>query len=105
MRKASFALQAWTKHPPKTRKIQLLSTRGGATVVFSQVAGLIARRIVCYKQVGDVVTAGERIGLIKFGSRVDVFFGPEWAPEVTTGQRVSAGSSVLARRIENGAAS
>jgi phosphatidylserine decarboxylase len=51
------------------------------------------------------VTAGERIGLIKFGSRVDVFFGPEWAPEVTTGQRVSAGSSVLARRIENGAAS
>jgi phosphatidylserine decarboxylase len=66
-------------------------------VVFSQIAGLIARRIVCYKKSGDVLDAGERVGLIKFGSRVDVFLGPEWEIVVKLGQRVSAGSTVLAR--------
>src|SRR5271165_471443 len=49
----------------------------GTRVVFKQIAGLIARRIVCTAKVGDQVKAGERIGLIKFGSRVDVEFGPE----------------------------
>jgi phosphatidylserine decarboxylase len=67
-------------------------------VVFKQIAGLIARRIICYKKAGDVVDAGERVGLIKFGSRVDVFLGPEWEIAVQTGERVSAGSSVIARR-------
>jgi phosphatidylserine decarboxylase len=67
-------------------------------VTFVQVAGLIARRIVCWKQPGDFVTAGERIGLIKFGSRVDLTFGPEWEVTVAEGERVSAGSSVVAKR-------
>jgi phosphatidylserine decarboxylase len=67
-------------------------------VTFSQIAGLIARRIVCWKKPGDFVTAGERIGLIKFGSRVDITFGPEWEILVQEGQRVAGGSSVLARR-------
>jgi len=71
---------------------------GGSRVVFSQIAGLIARRIVCSKKQGDQVAMGERIGLIKFGSRVDVFLGPEWEITVTRGMRVSAGSSVIARR-------
>jgi phosphatidylserine decarboxylase len=66
-------------------------------VVFSQIAGLIARRIICYKKTGDVLAAGERVGLIKFGSRVDIFFGPEWDIVVRDGERVSAGSSVIAR--------
>jgi phosphatidylserine decarboxylase len=70
----------------------------GTRVVFKQIAGLIARRIVCWKKTGDVVRAGERIGLIKFGSRVDVFFGPEWEVTVNVRDRVSAGSSVIARR-------
>jgi phosphatidylserine decarboxylase len=70
----------------------------GTTVVIKQIAGLIARRIVCTKKTGDAVEAGERVGLIKFGSRVDVLFGPEWRVEVSPGSRVSAGSSVLARR-------
>ena len=70
----------------------------GTTVVFKQIAGLIARRIVFDKQPGDHVAAGERVGLIKFGSRVDVLLGPEWAIEVQPGLRVSAGSSVIARR-------
>lgn len=70
----------------------------GTTVTFSQIAGLIARRIVCYKNPGDKVAAGERVGLIQFGSRVDVVLGPEWEIAVQEGQRVSAGSSILARR-------
>jgi phosphatidylserine decarboxylase len=74
----------------------------GTCVVFKQIAGLIARRIVCYKKPGDRVAIGDRVGLIKFGSRVDVLFGPEWQIAVTPGQRVSAGSSVIARRIDAG---
>jgi len=70
----------------------------GTRVVFKQIAGLIARRIVCWTKTGDVVRAGERIGLIKFGSRVDVFFGPEWDVTVNVRERVSGGSSVIARR-------
>lgn len=70
-------------------------------VICRQIAGLIARRIVCYKQAGDAVTPGERIGYIKFGSRVDVFFGPEWRLAVKEGDRVSAGTSILANRVSN----
>ncbi len=70
---------------------------GGTRVVFTQIAGLIARRIVFNKKPGDMVAAGERVGLIKFGSRVDVVLGPEWAIQVREGERVKAGSSVLAR--------
>jgi len=66
-------------------------------VVFKQIAGLIARRIICYKHPGDTAALGERVGLIKFGSRVDVFLGPEWDVAVQVGERVAAGSSVIAR--------
>jgi phosphatidylserine decarboxylase len=76
-------------------------TGDGVTVMFSQIAGLIARRIVCYMKAGDHVDIGQRVGLIKFGSRCDVFLGPEWQIEVAPGMRVSAASSVLARRKEN----
>ncbi len=69
-----------------------------STVVFKQIAGLIARRIVFYKKAGDRISTGERVGLIKFGSRVDVHLGPEWAIAVQPGQRVRAGASVLATR-------
>ena len=79
----------------------VVSVRGdGTCVVFKQIAGLIARRIVFYKQPGDPVAKGERVGLIKFGSRVDVLFGPEWDIVVQPGMRVSAGSSVIARRCD-----
>ena len=71
-------------------------------LVFNQIAGLIARRIVCYKKTGETVRAGERVGLIKFGSRVDVFLGPEWEIQVQPGMRVKAGSSVLARLFDSG---
>ncbi len=72
---------------------------GDATSVrFAQIAGLIARRIVFYKKLGDTVAKGERVGLIKFGSRVDIFLGPEWEIKVRPGERVAGGSSILARR-------
>jgi phosphatidylserine decarboxylase len=73
----------------------------GTCVRFSQIAGLIARRIVCYKKPGDRVAKGERIGLIKFGSRVDVFLGQEWEILVKPGERVAGGSSILARRKQD----
>jgi phosphatidylserine decarboxylase len=72
----------------------------GTSVMFKQIAGLIARRIVCRARPGDRVKKGERIGLIKFGSRVDVLFGPEWEIVVRPGMRVAAGSSVIARRLD-----
>ena len=70
----------------------------GTRVGFSQIAGLIARRIVFNKKPGDTVAKGERVGLIKFGSRVDVFLGADWEIAVHRGDHVAGGSSVLARR-------
>lgn len=70
----------------------------GTTVVFKQIAGLIARRIVFNPKPGDRVATGQRIGLIKFGSRCDVLLGPEWEIAVSPGMRVAAGSSIIARR-------
>lgn len=70
----------------------------GSRVVFKQIAGLIARRIVFHKKPGDHVSKGERVGLIKFGSRVDVVLGPEWEVVVEQGMRVAGGSTVIARR-------
>jgi phosphatidylserine decarboxylase len=81
------------------QNIVTIRAEDGTKVVYKQIAGLIARRILCYKKVGDVVQSGERVGMIKFGSRVDVIFGPEWRVEVTPGMRVVGGSSVIARRM------
>jgi len=66
-------------------------------VVFKQIAGLIARRLLCYVQAGSVVETGQRIGMMKFGSRMDVILGPEWEVLVKAGQRVTGGSGILAR--------
>jgi len=68
----------------------------GQTVVFKQIAGLLARRIVFHPKVGDRLERGERVGLIKFGSRVDVLFDATAALQVKVGDRVKGGSSVLA---------
>lgn len=69
---------------------------GGYEVSFKQIAGLLARRIVCNVKAGDRVERGQRIGLIKFGSRVDVLLPAEADLKVKTGMRVRGGSSVLA---------
>ena len=75
----------------------IVTVRGDTgTVVFKQVAGLLARRIVFDKRVGDKVACGERVGLIKFGSRVDVILPAAAAIRVKTGDHVAGGSSTLA---------
>jgi phosphatidylserine decarboxylase len=68
----------------------------GEALVFKQIAGLLARRIVFTKKVGDLVERGERVGLIKFGSRTDVFLDASASLQIKIGDRVKGGSSVLA---------
>jgi phosphatidylserine decarboxylase len=74
----------------------------GQTVVFKQIAGLLARRIVFNPKVGDRVERGQRIGLIKFGSRCDVLLDASARPNVKVGDRVKGGSSVLAYLPQQG---
>jgi phosphatidylserine decarboxylase len=69
---------------------------GGIHVRVTQIAGILARRIICRVKVGDKLSAGERFGLIRFGSRVDILIPPEFAVHVRPGQRVRGGESVLA---------
>jgi phosphatidylserine decarboxylase len=68
----------------------------GPEVVFVQIAGLLARRIVCGLREGQQVAAGQRIGIIRFGSRVDVYCPPPYVPMVVAGQRMIGGETVLA---------
>lgn len=75
----------------------LTITNDSLTVRFSQIAGIVARRIVCWKKPGDVVESGERIGLIRFGSRVDVFLPDTVALKLSRGDRVRGGSTVIGR--------
>ena len=68
----------------------------GQTVIFKQIAGLLARRIVFNQKVGDHVERGQRVGLIKFGSRVDVVLDASATMHIKVGERVKGGASVLA---------
>jgi phosphatidylserine decarboxylase len=76
----------------------------GTTVVFRQVVGILARRIVCRIVEGQQIGVGERIGLMKFGSRMDVFLPPDVELQVRVGQKVTAGETVLTRLRRNDAA-
>lgn len=78
------------------RQMVRVTTADGKEVGFVQIAGLIARRIVCYLKEGQEVTTGERFGLIRFGSRMDIFLPKGIAPLVVTGQIAVAGETVLA---------
>lgn len=70
----------------------------GQTVVFKQIAGLLARRIVFIPKIGDRLERGQRVGLIKFGSRVDVLLDANSSVTVKVGDRVKGGASILAYR-------
>jgi len=78
------------------RNAMVLRTEDGHTVTAVQVAGLIAKRILCYAKPGQALRAGERYGFIRFGSRVDVYLPPTARPRVAIGDKVSATSTVLA---------
>src|SRR5262245_18872609 len=73
----------------------IMVVQGNVKLVFTQIAGIVARRIVCWKKVGDMVSKGELIGLIRFGSRVDVLFPAGTEVTVKPGMRVRGGSSVI----------
>jgi phosphatidylserine decarboxylase len=73
----------------------LIEGSEGVRVAFTQIAGLVARRILAFVREGDAVDAGQRIGLIRFGSRVDVYLPAGTAPKVLLGQRAIAGETVL----------
>ncbi len=81
----------------------ILVERGdGVRIGFTQIAGLVARRIVPFVKPGDIVAAGQRIGLIRFGSRVDVYLPAGTAPRVTLGQTTRAGETVIAMLGDSG---
>ena len=71
----------------------------GPEIVFVLVAGLVARRIVCDLREGQQVATGQRMGMIRFGSRVDVYCPPPYVPMVVAGQRMVGGETVLADRL------
>jgi phosphatidylserine decarboxylase len=73
-----------------------LSTVRGQEVTCVQIAGLIARRILCYAKSGDALKRGQRYGFIRFGSRVDVYLAPNAIPRVTVGDKVKATETILA---------
>ncbi len=73
----------------------LVIRNGSDTIRFSQIAGILARRIVCWKEPGDLVAKGERVGLIKFGSRVDIFLPPNVILAARIGDKVRGGTSII----------
>jgi len=90
-------LNAMAANSAEENEQNIVTVEGeGRTVVFKQIAGLIARRIVFDMKVGDTVSRGQRVGLIKFGSRVDVVFDRDAAIQVKPGDRVKGGATVLA---------
>jgi phosphatidylserine decarboxylase len=90
-------LNAMGAHSAEENEQNIVTVEGdGRTVIFKQIAGLIARRIVFNFKVGDHVACGQRVGLIKFGSRVDVLFDRDAAIHVKQGDRVKGGATVLA---------
>jgi phosphatidylserine decarboxylase len=78
------------------RNAVLLTTPDGTQITFVQIAGLVARRILCFIKNGDVLTRGQRYGFIRFGSRVDVYLPLTATPRVAIGDKVSATCTVLA---------
>ena len=78
------------------RQLLTIKTAGGREIVVVQIAGLVARRILCFAKPGDKYKAGERFGLIRFGSRLDVYLPAGVEPLVCVGQTMDAGETVMA---------
>ena len=76
----------------------ILETEDRFKILLIQIAGLVARRIVCYAKAGDLLRKGEIFGLIRFGSRVDLYLPPEVKPIIRVGQHVKGGESIIGYR-------
>jgi phosphatidylserine decarboxylase len=97
-------LNAMNKASAELNEQNIVTVEGdGQRVVFKQIAGLLARRIVFYPKVGDRLERGQRVGLIKFGSRVDVLLDASAQIDVKIGDRVQGGATVLAHLHPQGA--
>lgn len=83
------------------RRALVIAMADGSEIGVVQIAGLIARRIVTFKEEGDTVAAGERFGLIRFGSRVDIYLPPGKSCLVAVGQTAIAGETVLADLVSS----
>ena len=80
------------------QNVMILETEDRFKILLIQIAGLVARRIVCYAKAGDLLRKGEIFGLIRFGSRVDLYLPPEVKPIVRVGQHVKGGESIIGYR-------
>jgi phosphatidylserine decarboxylase len=96
-RKGSFLAAYRKESAHKNERTELWLRDGERTVVFRQIVGVLARRIVTRTGPGQTLATGQRMGLMKFGSRMDVFLPPECTITVTKGQRVRGGETVIAR--------
>jgi phosphatidylserine decarboxylase len=93
-------LPAFRAEASNLNEQNIVTLQAGETrVIIKQIAGILARRIVCRVKVGDNLSLGERFGLIRFGSRVDILIPPEYAVYACPGQRVRGGESVLASSL------
>jgi phosphatidylserine decarboxylase len=96
-RKGSFLAAYRKESAHKNERSELWLRDGDRTIVFRQIVGVLARRIVTRTGPGQRLAAGERMGMMKFGSRMDVFLPPECTITVRKGQRVRGGETVIAR--------
>src|SRR3954449_6014551 len=96
-RPGSFLAAYRKESAHRNERSELWVADGGRTVVFRQIVGVLARRIVTRVREGDELATGQRIGLMKFGSRMDVFVPRDCTVTVTQGQRVRGGETVIAR--------
>lgn len=96
-------LQAFREEASQVNEHNWIGIENGSRrALTKQVAGILARRIECWVKPGDAVRAGDRLGMIKFGSRVDLYVPEPAAPQVREGDRVRAGVTVVARAQEEG---
>lgn len=96
-----FFNAAWDKAATDNERcIYQLVDKNGQSFTFVQIAGLIARRIVCRVDNNDVLQRGQRFGLIRFGSRVDLYLPEGYAERVRIGEQVFAGQSIVAQKVD-----
>ena len=84
-------------HEDYTRYVDGRQRADGVRIGFTQIAGLVARRIMPFVTMGNELATGQRVGLIRFGSRVDVYLPTGTTPQVLLGQRTLAGETIVAR--------
>lgn len=97
-RRGKFLVASRERASVENEQNQITIEGEGTRVVFTQIAGVLARRIEFWKKPGDALARGERVGMIRFGSRVEVFFEPRFRARVKRGDHVRGGSSILAQR-------